>query len=42
MTSNNLNGKRILKRIDTCIGITESFYHTPETNTALLINYIPI
>ena len=32
---NNLNGKRIWKRIDTCICITESLCCTPETNTTL-------
>jgi len=36
---NNLNGKRIWKKIDTCIRITESLCCTPETNTTLLINY---
>ena len=35
----NLNGKRIWKRIDICIYITESLCCTPETNTRLLINY---
>ena len=39
---NNLNGKRIWKRIDTCICITESLCCTPETNITLLINYTPI
>ena len=39
---NNLNGKRISERIDTCICITESCSCTPETNTTLLINYTPI
>ena len=39
---NNLNGKRIWKRIDTCVHITESLCCTPETNTTLLINYTPI
>ena len=39
---NNLNGKRIWKRIDTCTCITESLCCTPETNTILLINYAPI
>ena len=39
---NNLNGKRIWKRLDTCICITESLCCTPETNTTLLINYTPI
>ena len=34
---NNLNGKRIRKRTDTCICITESLCYTPETNTTLLI-----
>ena len=38
----NLNGKRIWKRIDTCICITESFCCIPETNTTLLITYAPI
>ena len=32
---NNLNGKRIWKRIDTCICITEPLCCTPETNTTL-------
>ena len=39
---NNLNGKTILKRIDTWICITELFCCTPETNTTLLVNYTPI
>ena len=39
---NNLNQKRIWKRIDTCIHITESLCCTHETNTTLLINYTPI
>ena len=43
---NNLNGKRIWKRIDihvyTCICITESLCCTPETGTTLLINSTPI
>jgi len=30
------------KRIDACICITESFCCIAETNTTLLINYIPI
>ena len=34
---NNLSGKRIWKRIDTCL--TESLGYTPETNTTLLFNY---
>ena len=34
--------KRIWKRIDTCICITELLCCTPETNTILLINYTPI
>ena len=34
----NLVGKRIWKRIDTCICKTESLFHTPEANTILLIN----
>ena len=38
---NNLIGRRIWKRIDTCICITESLSCTPETNTTLLINYTP-
>ena len=38
----NLNGKRIRKRIGTCICITKSLCCTPETNTTLLINYTPI
>ena len=32
---------QILKRIDTCICITESLCCTPETNTTLLINSTP-
>ena len=31
---NNLHGKRILKRKDTCVYKTESLCYTPETNTA--------
>ena len=38
---NNLNGKRIWKRTDTCICITESLCCTAETNMTLLINYTP-
>ena len=34
---NNLNGKRIRKRIDTCICRTESLCYTPEINRALLV-----
>ena len=34
-----LNGKRIWKRIDTGIHITQSLCYTPEINTTLLINY---
>ena len=32
---NNLNGRRVWKRIDTCVYITESPCSTPETNTLL-------
>ena len=39
--SNNLNGKRILKRIDKCICITESPCCTHKISTTLLINYTP-
>ena len=39
MLCNNLNGKRIWKRIDTCICIIKSLYCPPETITTLLINY---
>ena len=35
-------GKRIWKRRDTCIGITESLCCTSETNRTLFINYAPI
>ena len=35
MFCNNLNGKRIWKRMDICICITESLCCTPETNTTL-------
>ena len=38
---NNLNGRRIWKRIDTRTYITESLCCTPETNTTLLINCSP-
>ena len=34
----NLVGKRIWKRIDTCICKTESLFRTPEANTILLTN----
>ena len=34
-----VNGKRIWKRINTCVCITESLCCTPETNITLLINY---
>ena len=36
---NNLNGKRIWKRIDTYICITESYCCTSETITILSLNY---
>ena len=36
---NNVNGKRIWKRVDTCLGITESVCCTPVTSTLLLITY---
>ena len=36
---NNLNGKRIWKRIDVCI--TKPFYCTSETITTLSVNYTP-
>ena len=39
---NKLNGKRIWKRIDICICITESFCCRPETKIVLLITYAPI
>ena len=39
---NNLNGKIIQKRKDKCLCITELLRCIPETNTTLLINYIPI
>ena len=35
-------GKRILKRIETCLCTTESVCSTPETNTTLYINYTSI
>ena len=38
---NNLNRKRIRKRIDTYMCIAESLCCTPETSTPLLINYAP-
>ena len=38
---NNLNGKRVWKRTDTHICITESLCCTLETNTTLSINYTP-
>ena len=41
MLCGDLNGKRIWRRIDTCICITKSLCCTPETNTTLLINYTP-
>ena len=34
----NLNGKRIWRRIDTCVCVTESFCCVPEANTTLLIS----
>ena len=34
---NSVNGKRIWKRIDTCICITESLCWIPESNTTLLV-----
>ena len=37
---NNLYGKKIWKRMDTCICITESLCCTPETITTFLVNYI--
>ena len=36
---NNLNGKRILKRIDPCVCITELLCCVLETSTTFLINY---
>ena len=36
---NNLNGKIIWKRIDTCICITESLCCASDANTTLLVNY---
>ena len=39
---NNLNGKGIWKRRDTCISITESLCCTPETSTPLLVNSTPV
>ena len=41
---NNINGKRIFKRMDMCMCRTESLFCPciPETNTTLLINYTPI
>ena len=38
----NLHGKRIWKRIDICVSITESLCCTPETNTTLWNNSIVI
>ena len=37
---NNLNGKRISRRIDTCICITESLCCTPETNKHNIANQL--
>ena len=34
-------GKRILKRVDICVHITDSLCCTPEMNTTLYINYTP-
>ena len=39
---NKLYGKRILKRIDVCICITDPLCCTAETNTTLLISYTPM
>ena len=39
---NNLNGKRIWKRIDTPVWITESLCHIPETLITLLFKYTPL
>ena len=39
--SNNLHGKRIWKRTDTCVCINDSLCCTSERNTTLLINYAP-
>ena len=38
---NKLNGKRIWKRIDICVCITESLSCIPEANTTLLTNCSP-
>ena len=35
-------GKRIWKRVDICVCITDSLCFTPETNTTLQIDYNPI
>ena len=37
--SNNLYGKRIWKRIDTCIRVTKSLCCAPEPHTALQVSY---
>ena len=42
VSCNNLNGKKIRKRIDTRIDITESLLCTLQTNTTLLNNYTPV
>ena len=39
---NNLYEKKIWKRLDICVCITESVCCTSETNTALWINYTPV
>ena len=36
------NAKESKKRLDACICITDSLCCTPETNTTLSINYIPV
>jgi len=36
----NLDGKRVLERMDTCVCMAESLHCSPETTTTLLIGYV--
>ena len=37
-----LDGRGVWKRMDTCICMAESLWHSPETITMLLISYTPV
>ena len=42
MSCGSLDGKGVWGRMDTCIGMAESFCCPPETISTLLVCYIPI